>query len=77
MFFGGYFLNAFTMGYESMSDQLDRASDLEEMGRKLAIDGRVRYFGISATRCALCGDLIPQDRRVAVPGCTRCVECAE
>jgi phage/conjugal plasmid C-4 type zinc finger TraR family protein len=58
-----------------MSDQLDQASDLEEMERNLAINNRVRYVGISATRCGRCGVLIPRGRRDAVPGCTRCVEC--
>ena len=60
-----------------MADQFDRASKLEEMDRELAINNRVRYVGISATRCNDCGDLIPQGRREAVPGCKYCVECAE
>lgn len=60
-----------------MSDPLDQAADLEEMGRQIAIKNRVRYIGISATRCDVCGDLIPQGRRDAVPGCSHCVECAE
>lgn len=60
-----------------MADQFDRASKLEEMERDIAINNRVRYAGISATRCNDCGDLIPQGRREAVPGCKYCVECAE
>ncbi len=60
-----------------MADPLDAAADLEEMERNQAINRRVRYVGISATRCGECGDLIPQGRRDAVPGCKLCVECAE
>ena len=60
-----------------MSDELEQASDLEEMLRSQAIDNRVRYVGISATRCSECWELIPQGRRDAVPGCKQCVECAE
>ena len=59
-----------------MADQLDDANGLEEMGRDLAINNRVKYVGISAVRCGECGDLIPQGRRDAVPGCKLCVECA-
>lgn len=60
-----------------MVDHLDNAADLEEMERDMAINKRVRYIGISATRCGECGDVIPQGRRDAVPGCKYCVECAE
>lgn len=59
-----------------MADQLDDANSLEEMGRDLAISNRVKYVGVSAMRCNECGELIPQGRRDAVPGCKLCVECA-
>lgn len=29
----------------------------------------------SATDCEECGEPIPEARRQAVPGCTRCIEC--
>lgn len=41
------------------------------------IDSRVRYEGISATDCIECGELIPEARRVAVPGCDRCIDCKQ
>jgi len=31
----------------------------------------------SANECIECGDLIPSERQIAVPGCQLCVECAE
>lgn len=30
----------------------------------------------SANECAECGELIPSERQIAVPGCQLCVECA-
>lgn len=38
---------------------------------------RVRYEGISAEECGECGDEIPPARRLALPGVTRCVTCAD
>lgn len=31
--------------------------------------------GESAEECEQCGDLIPEKRRKAAPGCTRCIGC--
>lgn len=31
----------------------------------------------SAIECEDCGEQIPEARRQAVPGCTRCIECQE
>lgn len=31
----------------------------------------------SAMECEECGEQIPEARRQAVPGCTRCIECQE
>lgn len=33
--------------------------------------------GESAHECEECGDPIPEGRRQAVPGCTRCIRCQE
>jgi phage/conjugal plasmid C-4 type zinc finger TraR family protein len=33
--------------------------------------------GVSAYECEDCGDEIPEARRQAVPGCTRCIYCQE
>lgn len=48
-------------------EHLDRVRDAQ----------RVRYEGRSANECARCGELIPSERQVAVPGCQYCVDCAE
>lgn len=39
------------------------------------IDSRVRYQGVSALECDDCGEVIPEARRLAVPGCRLCVDC--
>jgi phage/conjugal plasmid C-4 type zinc finger TraR family protein len=42
----------------------------------LAARPRTPAHGVSASHCAECGEAIPEARRVAVPGCDRCAECA-
>ncbi|MCP4476891.1 MAG: TraR/DksA family transcriptional regulator [Planctomycetaceae bacterium] len=59
-----------------MSDLTDKASDLEQMVRDSAIEGRVRYSGKSEHFCVWCDDEIPERRRQLVPGVKHCVECA-
>ena len=59
-----------------MSDFIDSTVDREESLLGLAIAGRPRYAGVSATHCVECGEPIPQGRRDAVPGVQLCVECA-
>lgn len=54
---------------------LELAEQAAESARQRAIDGRVRYVGVSARECESCGDDIPEARRVAVPGCQTCVHC--
>lgn len=56
---------------------LELAAEREEAMRQLAIDNRVQYQGESAEECEHCGVDIPQARRVAVPGCQRCVDCQQ
>ncbi|MFJ0492805.1 TraR/DksA C4-type zinc finger protein [Citrobacter werkmanii] len=36
---------------------------------------RLNHSAVSATHCEECGDLLPEARRKAYPGCTMCVEC--
>ncbi|SUA36314.1 phage associated protein [Neisseria zoodegmatis] len=38
---------------------------------------RSKNNGVSNYECDDCGDPIPEARRQAVPGCTRCVYCQE
>lgn len=58
-------------------DDADRASALESMERDNAIQRRQlnQPAGKSRHRCIDCGDAIPQPRRDAVPGVTRCALC--
>lgn len=64
-----------------MADDLDRASALEEETRADALrawrESQGPALSVQASRdtCRDCGDEIPPARRVAVPGCTLCVDC--
>lgn len=60
-----------------MSDICDQADDVIEETRNRALAQIPSYTGISATECVECGDLIPDGRRVAIPGVTLCTPCAE
>lgn len=57
-------------------DVIDAANDRADAERDALVRGRVVYQGMSADACEDCGLLIPSARQIAVPGCTRCVECA-
>lgn len=61
-----------------MTDVFDRASDLELAQREASI-AAVRECAHSdaesAEYCDDCGGEIPMGRRLAVPGCQRCVHC--
>lgn len=61
-----------------MADEADVAAETEERNRGLALAAiaRRRPTGVSAYHCTDCGEEIPEARRVAVPGCDRCAECA-
>jgi len=61
-------------------DQFDRATQLEEQAREIALAqvlARTQGAGASALTCIDCGVDIPEARRRAVPGCQRCVDCQE
>lgn len=60
-----------------MSDIFDRAQELELRQREeaLAAFASTISHGNSYSHCDDCGDPIPDARRKAVPGCTRCVDC--
>lgn len=60
------------------SEIIDQASALEEMMRDHAIQAhRLNHSAVSATHCEECGDLLPEARRKAYPGCTMCIDCQE
>ena len=65
-----------------MTDQFDRATEIEEAQREDALQAQARRAGLdgktvadSALECQLCGDPIPELRRQAVPGVQACWEC--
>jgi len=60
-------------------DQFDRATELEEQHREIALASAKRNHpaGQSYSHCEDCGDEIPVARRQAVPGCHRCIHCQE
>jgi phage/conjugal plasmid C-4 type zinc finger TraR family protein len=61
-----------------MADFADRASALSEQYLTQALAARAARSAApaeSAIECEECGDEIPEKRRQAVPGCTRCIEC--
>lgn len=63
-----------------MTDIADKASESEDLflAEALYKAGRPsEYQGESNYECDDCGDPIPEARRQAVPGCTRCVWCQE
>lgn len=59
-------------------DEIDLAQVMSERYLKGAIArARGRAEGESLEECEECGRRIPEARRKAVPGCTRCVGCQE
>jgi len=59
-------------------DQFDRAAELEEQHRELALaTARHQPSGQSYSHCEDCGEAIPERRRLAAPGCHRCIYCQQ
>ncbi|MBN6079892.1 TraR/DksA C4-type zinc finger protein [Aggregatibacter actinomycetemcomitans] len=59
-----------------MTDILDRAQELEQLQREIALKRRVTMtHQESALCCEDCGEEIPQQRRAAIRGVIRCVAC--
>ncbi|NMY85877.1 TraR/DksA family transcriptional regulator [Pseudomonas proteolytica] len=60
-------------------DVFDRASVVEEATREAAIAAHLaqarQLVGVSATHCGDCGTVIPEARRLALPGVLLCVDC--
>lgn len=55
--------------------QFEQAQLRQEQAVQQALANRVQYHGESAEECESCGEVIPQARRLAVPGCRFCVDC--
>ena len=61
-------------------DEFDRAQELEALHLAASLAAQAaasRPLGASLAQCDDCGDPIPEARRLAVPGCTRCMACQE
>lgn len=63
-----------------MADDIDRAAARSEelLQDALSAHRRRAASSVSATaakECASCGEDIPPDRRLALPGALRCVQC--
>lgn len=62
-------------------DFCDRGQQSEAYHRQQSLDKIRGAVGgsaaVSELVCRDCGDEIPEIRRVAVPGCTRCVSCQQ
>lgn len=58
-------------------DQYDRAQMIDAASREAAIAAQRSKapHGVSAEECEDCGAPIPEERRVAIPGVQRCVDC--
>ena len=60
-------------------DQFDRASELEEKAREIALDEAKRqidFISESEKECIRCDEKIPEDRR-KIGGVKRCIGCQE
>lgn len=65
-----------------MSDIIDRACEIEMLQRDAALESNSRLWqlehdGSSEEYCIDCGESIPEARRLAAPGCKRCIDCQE
>ena len=61
-----------------MTDVYDRAQALEQRQREQALAAQAaasRPQGSSREHCKDCGQAIPEKRRQAAVGCTRCIRC--
>ena len=59
-----------------MLDQIDRANELAEKERQIALaKHRQNRTALSLTHCEDCDEPIPEARRKYVIGCTRCIDC--
>lgn len=61
-----------------MTDVYDRAQEMEQRQREQALAAQAaasRPQGNSLEHCKDCGQAIPEKRRQAAVGCTRCIRC--
>ncbi|WP_424406500.1 TraR/DksA C4-type zinc finger protein [Pasteurella sp. PK-2025] len=58
-----------------MTDRFDKAQELEQMHRDVALKNRTTSTRASAFFCEDCGEKIPEQRRLTIIGVCRCVSC--
>ena len=58
-------------------DDADRAQEIIDIGIAESIARVAKANGRSAHFCIDCDTRIPEARRIAYPGCLRCVECQQ
>ena len=57
---------------------IDQANALVELTMEHALKRiRIDRDAVSAEQCEACGEVIPEARRAAVPGCKACVDCQQ
>jgi phage/conjugal plasmid C-4 type zinc finger TraR family protein len=63
-----------------MVDEADKAYDLAQivLEQEIAkVRSKTLSYKDSADECVECGNLIPSERQLAVPGVQLCIECAK
>ncbi len=60
-----------------MADIVDKAQQLEDLQRKVALAGITFYEGEPANYCIKCDSKIPTQRRRLLPGVQTCIYCAQ
>lgn len=60
-----------------MTDQFDRAQELEQMTRDIALQKHRTFKAVSRLYCEDCDAPIPEKRRQMIQGVTRGVTCQE
>lgn len=59
-----------------MPDYIDHSAEMQEQVLENSINAIVnRRVGDSLPECIDCGQPIPAERRLKVPGCQRCIDC--
>ncbi|WP_140919138.1 TraR/DksA family transcriptional regulator [Limnobaculum xujianqingii] len=60
-------------------DDIDRAAELELQQQERALEARKQSIpaGTGYSHCFGCDNPIPEARRKAIPGVTRCVDCQQ
>lgn len=55
---------------------IDAANELAQLRIDQAVANmRIDHNAVSLLHCEACGEVIPDPRRIAVPGCKTCAEC--